>query len=118
MLWVGGNRKEGWWVSKQAYVHGKGRGFRGIFGIFQEPFQSGSRCIPLPRDLAEQADRQLSREGRKGEHHALLPISLVMLMVEDGTADTNLALKPLKQVDGPCAERSLMCHRHRATSEI
>lgn len=61
------------------------RGVRGIFGIFQEPFQSGSRCILLPRDLAEQPDRQWSREERKGERHALLPICLMMLVVEDGT---------------------------------
>lgn len=81
-----GTRREGGWASsEQTYVFRKGGGFRGIFDIFQEPFQSGSRCILLPGDLAERPDGQRSREEKKGEHHALLPISLVMPVVEDGT---------------------------------
>ena len=99
----GTRRKGGWASSEQTYVFRKGGGFRGIFGIFQEPFQSGSRCILLPGDLAERPDGQRSREERKGEHHALLPISLVMPVVEDGTdytyqASTELKLKKKKRI--------------------
>lgn len=37
-----GPSREGGWTMKQAYVlRKKGGVFRGIFGIFQEPLQSG-----------------------------------------------------------------------------
>lgn len=54
MLWVGGlEGKEGGLASLRPQER---RGvIRGIFGIFQEPFQSGSRCILLPpRDPVRQ----------------------------------------------------------------
>lgn len=56
MLWVGEPKgKEGGLADLRLQ---KRRGVRGIFGMFQEPFQSGSRWILLPKDLPKQPDRQ------------------------------------------------------------
>lgn len=61
MLWVGEPEwKEGGLADlrlQKKGFGGVGGGVRGIFGIFQEPFQSGSRWILLPKDPAK-PDRQ------------------------------------------------------------
>lgn len=57
--------KEGGLGNRPTSSGKEGGGVRGIFGIFQEPLQSGSRCIPLPRGSAQQWARQRSGEGRK-----------------------------------------------------
>lgn len=54
-------RRVGYWAGLRIQER---RGVRGIFGIFQEPFQSGSRCILLPRDLARAA-RQTVIKGEE-----------------------------------------------------
>lgn len=80
MLWVrvgerGVRGKDDGFASRPTSTGKEGRaGVRGIFGIFQEPLQSGSRCIPLPGDVAGQADRQTVIKWREeGEHHAPIP---------------------------------------------
>lgn len=75
MLWVGGREgKEGGLGNRLTSSGKEGGGgvFRGIFGIFQEPLQSGSRHVLLPRAL----DRR--------KVNIMLCFSLVMLLVEDG----------------------------------
>lgn len=113
MLWVGGlEGKEGGLESRPT-SSGK-EGGQGHIWHISGPFQSGSRCIPLLGDLAEQQDEQWLREEKKGEHHALLPISLVMLLMEDGVAYTYLALveQKLKQK----FHLMLPIHRHRCVT--
>lgn len=85
MLWAGGpEEKEGGWASKQADLRlQESRGVRGIFGIFQD-HSSLAQDAFLFLDLAELLDELWWREEKKGEHHALFPVSLVMRPVDEG----------------------------------
>lgn len=67
MLWVGGGlegKKGG--LADIPTSSGK-EGGRGHIWHISGPFQSGSRCILLPRDLAELPDGRWSSEEKRGE---------------------------------------------------
>lgn len=79
MLWVGGLEGKKGGLTGIPTSSGKEGGQEHTWHI-SGPFQSGSRCILLPKDLAEPPDGQWSSEEKKGEHHARLPIRVVMLV--------------------------------------
>lgn len=65
-----------------------GREGGGIFGIFQEPFQSGSRCIIL----IEQPVIDLGRTPKANITHHFPSSLVVKLLLEDGADDTHCPL--------------------------